>query len=102
MSDYPNDKDLKQIAKWSHKDFKGLMEFIENLWHFRAWGWHKKGRTYYISTGGWSGNELIIDVMKENFTFWTLCWVSHRRGGHYVFRLPTYKIKDIQLKGKPD
>lgn len=38
-------------------------------------------------TGGWSGNESIIDVLQES---WLWDWLLERydRGGHYYFRRP--------------
>lgn len=45
-----------------------------------------------LSTGGWSDNEEWIaeastfDVRKQSlWLWWSRCWVSTRRGGHYVF-----------------
>lgn len=42
-----------------------------------VWGYH---------TGGWSGNEDIIAVLKES---WLFDWLLERydRGGHYYFRV---------------
>lgn len=38
-------------------------------------------------TGGWSGNESIIDVLLESWLFW---WLLQRydAGGHWYFRHP--------------
>ncbi len=46
-----------------------------------VWGYH---------TGGWSGNENIIAVLRES---WLFNWLLERydRGGHYYFR-PEPKI----------
>lgn len=87
MEGYPTKKELKQIRNWPHTDFPGLMRFIEGIWHWPDWGWSQDGEHFYLSTGGWSGNEDIIEAMQANTVFWTICWVSSRRGGHYVFRV---------------
>ena len=88
---YPTEKELRRIEKWPYTDFVGLMEFIESIWEFKEWGFNRTKSSYQLSTGGWSGNESIIDAMQKNIIFWSVCWNSSRRGGHYVFRLPKRK-----------
>jgi len=75
------------------------MDFVHSLWHWPDWGWKELATddrtTYDISTGGWSGNEELIGAMRENFMFWSMCWVSSRRGGHYIFEVrPIKKAKE--------
>ena len=92
---YPTDDALEIIKKWHWDDIRGWFKFIEGIWHFYPWGWKEKDephqrknlsvRRYYISTGGWSGNESIIHAMQENSLMWTLNWVQSNRGGHYIF-----------------
>lgn len=85
---YPEEHELKKITEWEYRDFAGLMEYVEELWKYADFGYWKKGRKYYyISTGGWSGNESIIGALMENTMFWACCWVSSKRGGHYVFEI---------------
>ena len=87
MNRYPREDELKKIIEWPHSDPKGLMDFIESIWEFADWGWSHKGKKYYISTGGWSGNEDIISAMKQNWMFWNLYWEESKRGGHYIFHI---------------
>lgn len=85
MSDYPNEEDLETIRTWkgSHK---ALMEFIEGIWWAADWGFSEgDDNKYYLSTGGWSGNEEIIGAMIENYVFWGICWDLSRKGGHHEF-----------------
>jgi len=93
---YPTKEELEKISSWDLADFKGMMEFIKELWEFADWGWsesdepdwlHKDrtNRVYRISTGGWSGNEEIIGAMQKNSIVWFLNWWESRRGGHYIF-----------------
>lgn len=95
---YPEKHELKKIEKWDYNDFEGLMEYVkELLWQYADCGYWKKGRKYYrISTGGWSGNEEIIGALQANLMFWSMCWVSSRRGGHYMFEIR--KAKDARQK----
>lgn len=82
---YPSDETLEEIKNADCQDFHKFMEMIEPHWEFADWGWRRDGEVYFISTGGWSGNEDIIQAMKENMIFWMMYWANSRRGGHYVF-----------------
>jgi len=85
---YPEEHELKKIAKWPYKDFEGLMEYVQERWEYADYGYWKKGRKYYrISTGGWSGNESIIAALIQNRMFWLCCWCESKRGGHYIFEI---------------
>lgn len=98
---YPTESALEIIEKWHWDDIPGWFRFIEEIWHFKSWGWKEKiephewhnheqykdrmVRRYYVSTGGWSGNESIIHAMKNNDMMWHLNWIQSRRGGHFIF-----------------
>jgi len=104
---YPTKQQLKKIERWDKNDTKGLISYIQNLWWAPDWGFRlKEGKTHRhlykipiktrffrkkclkleLHTGGWSGNELIIDALKKT-TFWMLYWTMSRRGGHYYFEI---------------
>lgn len=102
---YPTEEALDIIANWwiapdgkfkITKTFSELMDFIKTLWHAPDYGWQEKEephelwsekmvKRWYISTGGWSGNEDIIRAMQKADWLWSLNWVQSRRGGHYIF-----------------
>ena len=92
MSHYPTDEQLVRIRQYADfKDMHGWFDLIQeagNYWPDDEY-WTRKGNTYHISTGGWSGNEDIISAMSDNFVMWTQTWQEHRRGGHYVFVVPS-------------
>jgi len=100
---YPTKNALEAIEKWHWDDARGWFKFIEDLWHFHDWGWKEKNEKhdykdkivlrYYISTGGWSGNESIIRAMQNNDWMWHLNWVQSRRGGHYIFELREFNYE---------
>lgn len=91
--DQPSDSALERIRTWPADpgSYPDLMDLVRSIWWAADWGWSQRGRTYSISTGGWSGNEEIIWAMKQNWIFWSQCWWTSRRGGHFVFRLPVYR-----------
>lgn len=96
---YPTESALDTIREWTFRmSDKELFDFVKSIWWMPDWGWTEceaidelTGETTYcynISTGGWSGNESIIQAMQENkYFFWHLHWVQSRRGGHYIFEL---------------
>lgn len=88
MNIYPTEEELNKIEQWSHNDFRGLMDFIYDIWKYADCGyWVQKGKKYHISTGGWSGNEDIIRALEKHPLFWIICWEQSRRGGHYIFHV---------------
>lgn len=101
MSDYPDAADLERIRSWEPEDPRDWFAYIQSVgkyWPDQGWGWSeeettddwdKPVRRYRISTGGWSGNEEIIGAMSANFIMWHRSWESTRRGGHYVFDIPS-------------
>ena len=102
---YPEKEELEQLRNWIATSvkgrvvYKGLVEFLEQIWWCPDFGFHTEdgiensGRErpltiLTLSTGGWSGNEEIIEALRNNFILWSLCWVQSRRGGHYILHLP--------------
>lgn len=88
--DYPTEEELKRLREWPFGDGREWLEFARSIWHMQDWGWAEEIRPghNHASTGGWSGNEEIIDAMQDNWILWHVVWDSTRRGGHYVFLLP--------------
>ena len=99
---YPTDEALDKIRDWDYNDATGWLNFIKSIWWATDWGWTESTGTnvilnepqyeYHISTGGWSGNEEIIDAMRKNYILWNLAWYEHRRGGHYIFAIREKKV----------
>lgn len=98
---YPTDEELKRIEEWPpSENYKEWFDFIHSIWTYADWAWReeekkhnelfrgKQVRQYSISTGGWSGNESIIEAMEKNWIAWTMTWVQSTRGGHYLFEVP--------------
>ena len=94
---YPTEEFLTSIEIWRDRPFTELMDRIKPNWRYSDFGYwgeqeveNQHGRMvteYSISTGGWSGNESIIRALQDNHIFWSLCWYSSQRGGHYVFEV---------------
>jgi hypothetical protein len=84
--DYPSCEDIYKIIEWPDNDVMGLIEFIQSIWHWPDMA-SLDGDKFELHTGGWSGNEEIVDALMGTM-FWMMCWESSRRGGHYYFEIP--------------
>ena len=89
---YPEKRELMKITKWpiqGRQDCIALLDYVKERWKYADCGfWRRSRRRYRIATGGWSGNESIIDALSENVVFWMICWRLSQRGGLYIFELP--------------
>ena len=101
MSEYPTEEELKTIETWDYtKGVKTLLDFIEHIWHWPEFGFKLKGKKVLkleLHTGGWSGNEEIIQALHESM-FWALYWEKTRRGGHFYFTIRPIKKQVLQKK----
>jgi hypothetical protein len=103
---YPTEKDVAQIRAWSpsHTNpppFREVHEAllqIRELWTYPDY-WTVSEAVdeerqnlpvwkHAISTGGWSGNEDIVEALQSNIMLWGAWFYSHKRGGHYVLLVP--------------
>lgn len=88
--DYPRETELDELATWPYGGYVGLMARAKSLWSDHG-KWiaisTPKGVEYTLVTGGWSGNEAVINALRENVVFWASCWQSSERGGRHVFRV---------------
>lgn len=87
MNEYPADDELQALTDFNvtKDNFHVFMEKVKELWNWNDTYFIRKGDTYELHTGGWSGNESIIDALGRNFVFWLLYWKQTRVGGHYIF-----------------
>jgi hypothetical protein len=103
---YPTEETLRRIREWSMKtpaDFIAVMDFAGRAWnhHYGSWriarvlsqsvGEPKESDRYTFSTGGWSGNESVVDAIEHNRMLQMIGAYSWRRGGHYEYRFDAPK-----------
>lgn len=93
---YPDEKSLKEIKEWDilKQGVQGLLDLVaENTnWADRQiYVTGKRVIRFEYHTGGWSGNEDVIDALHRNFPFWSLFWEKSTRGGHYYFKIKPIK-----------
>ena len=100
---YPTEETLDRIKWWpvgSSADFAAAMDFAGRAWSYPDY-WEKADNwpdpdmfdhpclRYVFSTGGWSGNESIVEAIEANQMLQMIGAWSWRRGGHYEYRFPT-------------
>jgi len=93
---YPTDEFLQFIRDYKPSQMP-IMEFIELIresWWHNEWGVvlkreYKGSRMLQLHTGGWSGNESIIDAILSNIylTQFAMRYIMWTRGGHYCFKI---------------
>ncbi|MDP2726281.1 MAG: hypothetical protein Q8P59_01955, partial [Dehalococcoidia bacterium] len=70
---YPRESELRKIQKWDFqkKPITEYLKYIRALWTFDdcfvLTG--KRVLKLYLSTGGWSGNESLVEAIGRNFVF---------------------------------
>jgi hypothetical protein len=102
IDNYPTNYALKLVENHdSIHDIKKYLNLIEELWSYkdRFCLSGKKVLYLYLSTGGWSGNEKVIDAMQKN-NFWMFFWQKSIRGGHYWFRIELKCLAPSNKRGR--
>ena len=98
---YPTDEALKYIRNWgsekvgdelvfgkffNNTDYTDLLDYIKVLWTYGSDAYNEEDGMFELHTCGWSGNESIIEELK-NTSFWLIKFRAYSAGGHYYFRL---------------
>lgn len=97
-SGYPTEETLETIRNWKYNNdtkFVDLLEYVNKAWHWNDFmqmrevsrGEDQDVYEYTCITGGWSGNEDLIEAMHKNPMFWAFCWRESHRGGKHVFEV---------------
>ena len=99
---YPTEETLKAITEWKYKDgWYELLDFVNEAWHWRDFvqceivknTFSEYVLKFRCVTGGWSGNEDIIEALQKNAMFWAMCWKESHRGGKHVFEVKKMEKK---------
>jgi len=112
FSEYPDEETLVAIRDCDI--FKtGIMPLvnlvIDNWWSADQLVKMRGKNVIYLElhTGGWSGNEELIDALQMTKGFWGFCWLKSTRGGHYYFKIDKKlweegmkKIKEMEARKK--
>jgi len=97
QSGYPTKEYLRYITEYTDKTMP-ILDFVETVlqegWNteygkFKLSKKNKNIMKLELSTGGWSGNEEIIDKVLSNIylTHYKIAYVQWNIGGHYCFEI---------------
>ncbi len=93
MTQYPTDADLSALRTLANDvltaGFAPLLAHLQAIWWQPKHGivWSPESGALELHTGGWSGNEEIMGVLRETL-FWSVSWREIKRGGHYYLAVP--------------
>lgn len=84
---YPTDETRDAIRNWPASDPKGLAAFVAEAWRgvYGSIYFDDTGKIAELNTGGWSGNESIVDALQDNTAFWSRYFLGSL-GGRFKFR----------------
>lgn len=106
-NDYPDEESLEKIKNWDllEHGVEGLLDLIEENTNWSSRQIKRSGKNvirYVYHTGGWSGNEDVVEAMMHNFLFWSLSWWKSTIGGHYYFKIQKkqYGVQALSKEGK--
>ena len=110
QDNYPDEASLKQITEWDvfSQGIDGLLTLIGENTNWADRQIYRSGKwviRYHYHTGGWSGNEDVIEALQQNLMFWSLFWEKTMKGGHYYFKIDRRRIEkqaDAKTQGSQD
>jgi hypothetical protein len=106
---YPSKCSLKVIVNWcpSQCPIEDILAFMKSLWNHDYGSFNLKGHLVlklHLATGGWSGNESIINAVDRN-TYLHYGWQKSERGGAHWYKWDTtiglYRSKARKKPAKP-
>lgn len=78
----------EELSILNTNDWYECINIIERYWNQDYGTFDIEGKDgiqiLELTTGGWSENEKIIDILY-NKMFWFLWWQENKRGGYYKF-----------------
>lgn len=80
----------EELAVFNTNDWGECIGIIEKYWNDDYGTFDIEGKnnniTITLTTGGWSENEAIINLICGTM-FWFLWWQESKRGGYYRFKI---------------
>lgn len=86
LGGYPTPFTLRNIKNWPYDKARELVYALKDAWYYPDYFTESEfcPDIFCVSTGGWSGNEELLEAAQENLMIWNAVYMAHRRGGHYI------------------
>lgn len=93
---YPEESELDLIKNWDYKEVFSLLDFVQERWTYsdcfrKKWTKHRYSGSQLLQvemiTGGWSGNESLVNALLENTMIRHFCYVEWKTGGYHKFEI---------------
>jgi len=105
MTEYPTEETLTKIRIWDTSNWDSMLELLDLLkdeWYWKQY-FRLKGKNVLrleLITGGWSGNESLIEALMGNEIFWQKYHVQTECIGLYYFKMRNKNLPTIEdVKG---
>ena len=97
-ANYPTDEQLNKRREWENiEDITELLKYIKDLWntHYGRCG---EGNGFFVfATGGWSGNEALLNALEKSDIWPFICWDSlYLPGGLLIIAVSTKAKKRLE------
>ncbi len=98
---YPTEKTLAAIRGW-REDCAALLRYIAAAWYRPSYAQEARPGLWVFATGGWSGNESLMDAMRESHAAGYLWHTDsiHPHGGLHVFAVTDEAKADMDAMDK--
>lgn len=94
---YPTEETIQAIQSWEikdlEKDSEALLEFVRAAWHYEDSARNTRPGVWVFSTGGWSGNEMLLQALYKNRVWSILTWHSIKLSGGFLVVAVTEKAQ---------
>ena len=105
---YPTEE-TERLVREFEGDARELLASLREVWMHPTYWDEEDGvdildrpvHRYHVSTAGWSGNESLIDALRNHWIFWMRFWVEERVGGHFIFEISEGDATVIKTDHKP-
>lgn len=105
---YPTEE-TERLVREFEGDARELLASLREVWMHPTYWDEEDGvdildrpvHRYHVSTAGWSGNESLIEALRDHWIFWMRFWVEERVGGHFIFEIGEGDATVIRTDSKP-
>ena len=105
---YPTEE-TERLVREFEGDARELLASLREVWMYPTYWDEEDGvdildrpvHRYHVSTAGWSGNESLIEALRNHWIFWMRFWVEERAGGHFIFEIGEGDASVIKTDHKP-